>query len=159
MNIGSQSWPGTPGQKRKNERQPTRLGLATSPRAGAVTVELALVAPVFLFLVFGIIEVGRGFMVSHLLANAAREGCRFGILENSDSEEIKKVVTNRLHAEGFYTATIDVTVNRKDAAAISAVSGDKMSVLVSIPVKDFTWYPGGNFLSGTISGQFTMRRE
>lgn len=45
-------------------------------RRGAAAVEMALVLPLFLLVIFGIVEIGRAFMVEHLLANAARVGAR-----------------------------------------------------------------------------------
>jgi hypothetical protein len=35
----------------------------------------------------------------------------------------------------------------------------EITVVVSIPVSSFTWLPNGGFLSGSLTGQFTMRRE
>jgi Flp pilus assembly protein TadG len=49
---------------------------------GAALVEFALVVPAFFLLLFAIVEFGRGFMVSSLLTNAARSGCRVGMLSN-----------------------------------------------------------------------------
>lgn len=48
-------------------------------RRGAVIVEAALVVPLFLVLVFGIIEFGRVYHVYQVLTNAAREGARFAV--------------------------------------------------------------------------------
>ena len=45
-------------------------------RKGVAAVEFAVVLPIFLVLVFGIFEFGRGFMVSQLLTNTARRDLR-----------------------------------------------------------------------------------
>jgi Flp pilus assembly protein TadG len=45
-------------------------------RRGVATTELALLAPVLLFLLVGLWEVGRGVMVQNILDHAAREGGR-----------------------------------------------------------------------------------
>lgn len=45
-----------------------------SSRAGAAAVEMAVVLPLFLLVVFGIVEFGRGMLVRELLANTARLG-------------------------------------------------------------------------------------
>ena len=47
-------------------------------RLAAAAVEFAVVAPVFLLLVFGMIEYGRMVMVYQILTNASREGARVG---------------------------------------------------------------------------------
>ena len=49
-------------------------------RRGASAVEMAVIAPVFLTLVLGIIESSRLGMVSQLLTTAVREGCRVAVI-------------------------------------------------------------------------------
>ena len=51
-------------------------------RAGAV-VEFAVVLPLLLAILFGIIEYGWVFMVRQTLQHAAREGCRLAVLQTS----------------------------------------------------------------------------
>ncbi|WP_409333112.1 TadE/TadG family type IV pilus assembly protein [Trujillonella humicola] len=49
---------------------------------GASVVEFALILPILLFLLLGIVEFGRGFQVSGTLSAAAREGVRVMALQN-----------------------------------------------------------------------------
>jgi Flp pilus assembly protein TadG len=56
---------------RKNQ-QPSR-------RRGAAAVEFAFVIPVVITMVFGMIELGRGYLVQHILTETARRACRFGV--------------------------------------------------------------------------------
>ena len=49
---------------------------------GASAVEFALIVPVLVLLVLGIVEFGRGFQVSGTLSAAAREGVRVMALQN-----------------------------------------------------------------------------
>lgn len=51
-------------------------------RAGAI-VEFAVVLPLLLTILFGIIEYGWVFMVRQTLQHAAREGCRLAVLQTS----------------------------------------------------------------------------
>lgn len=66
-------------------------------RRGAVAVEFAVVAPVLLALVLGLIEMGRAFEMQNLLEVAAREGARFasmdrdGIVDPGESANEKLV--------------------------------------------------------------------
>ncbi len=55
-----------------------KLSKTWDRRAGTATVELALVAPLLLLLLMGIIEFGLLFENFMLLKNAAREGARTG---------------------------------------------------------------------------------
>jgi Flp pilus assembly protein TadG len=52
---------------------------------GAVAVEFALVLPIFLVLVLGIFEFGRGFNIQVSLSEAARESARYAAVHSSDA--------------------------------------------------------------------------
>lgn len=58
---------------------------------GQSTVELALLLPVILFILFGIAEFGRAFNAYITLENAAREGARLGVTGASDAEILDRV--------------------------------------------------------------------
>jgi Flp pilus assembly protein TadG len=49
---------------------------------GAAAVEFALVVPILLTLVIGIIEFGRAYNIQTTLSNAARDGVRVMALQN-----------------------------------------------------------------------------
>lgn len=53
-------------------------------RRGAVAVEFAVVAPILVAIVFGMIELGRTFEVQNLLDVAAREGARFASIDRTE---------------------------------------------------------------------------
>src|SRR5688572_18999057 len=50
---------------------------------GAAVVEFAVVLPLLLTILFGIIEYGWVFMVRQTLQTAAREGCRLAVLQTT----------------------------------------------------------------------------
>ncbi len=54
-----------------------------SRKRGAAIVEFAVVLPLLLLLLFGIVEFGWLFMVRQTLVNAAREGCRIAVLSTA----------------------------------------------------------------------------
>jgi Flp pilus assembly protein TadG len=128
-------------------------------RRAASTVEFALVAPIFFVVVLGLIEVGRGIMVVHLLNNAARAGCRAGAIEGRSNSDISAAVTNSLSTQGITAEAVTVQVNDGTADASAAQPQDEITVKVSIPVGNITWVPGGSYLRGSLSGQYTLRRE
>jgi Flp pilus assembly protein TadG len=136
-----------------------RPELRTRKRRGATTVELAVVAPVVFAIVLGIFELGRGLMVIHLLNNAAQVGCRAGIVEGQSTANIKTVVVNTLTSTGVKGDTVTVQVNDGSTDASSAVAGDEITVKVTVPVSSVSWLPATLFLSGSLQGQYTMRRE
>ena len=54
---------------------------------GATMVEFAMVLPVFMLLLFGIIEFGRYFFVQHTLQFATREGTRLALVGGTLADE------------------------------------------------------------------------
>jgi Flp pilus assembly protein TadG len=54
-----------------------------SPRRGAAAVEAAVVLPVLLFFVAGIVDLGRLPKVADSLTNAARNGAQFGMVNTT----------------------------------------------------------------------------
>ena len=131
-------------------------------RRGAHLVEFAFVAPILFALILGVIEIGRGLMVQQLLTEAARRGARASVIEGTSAAQIKSAVTDYLGSVGVNGSSAGISVND---APVDTVDPQNMpayteiTVLVSVPVSSCTWVPTGWFLSGTISGQYTMRRE
>ena len=52
---------------------------------GAVAVEFAILAPVFLLLVFGILDFGHAYYLKQVVSNASREGARYGARFTTDT--------------------------------------------------------------------------
>jgi TadE-like protein len=87
-------------------------------RRGQATAEFALVAPIFFFMLFAIIDFGRYMYYVQILNNAAREGARYAIVNGSRSftpvgpasgdPKVEAVVKN--YAIGVIGADADVTV-------------------------------------------------
>jgi Flp pilus assembly protein TadG len=140
----------------------SRPGRAALPRrGGASLVEFAVVAPIFFMIVLGIIEIGRACMVTELLTEAARRGCRAGVLEGTSSSAIKQAATDYLTTVGISGDTAGVIVNDAPVDTVDAQNMPaytEITVLVTVPVSTVTWVPSW-FLSGNLSAQYTMRRE
>ncbi len=139
----------------------SRHTLRTNPeRSGAHTVEFALVLPVFVIFIFGLVEVGRGMMTSTLLTNAARAGCRTGTLPNKATSDATAAVDDLLKTGGISGYTTTVSVNGSTTANVSAgVTGDTITVLVTVPASKISWIPGAGYLVGNISGTFSLPHE
>ena len=128
-------------------------------RPAATAVEFAVAALVFFLFVLGLVEVGRGLMLQHLLLNAARQGCRTGILPSSSNSQIDSAVSDSLAPAGITAQSVSVTVNGASADASTANSGDDINVAISVPIAAVTWLPFSNYLSGKISAQYTLRKQ
>lgn len=128
---------------------------------GMSSVEFAFVAPVMVLLVLGIFEIGRACMVTELLTEAARRACRQGVIEGTDSTTIQDTATNYLTSVGISGESASVYVN--DALAGSSDVGSmpaytEITVVVSVPIANVAWTPIW-FVPGSLTGQYTMRRE
>ena len=124
-------------------------------RRGAAAVEFAVVLPVFITLVFGMIEYGRMVMVQQVITNAAREGCRKAIMDGATSQEVQAVVNNYLESAGITSATITITPSEPSEAG----AGEPVTVSVSVPYDQVSWLPAPMYLSGTeMSATCVMRR-
>jgi Flp pilus assembly protein TadG len=126
-------------------------------RKGAVLVEFGIVLPVFILLILGIIEFGRAYMVLHLLTDAARKACRSAAVKGSSTSTITASTTSLLTSESVSGATLTVKVKEVVADASSANSGDEITVIVSVPASSVSFV--GTFVSGNLTGQYSMLRE
>jgi len=129
-------------------------------RQGAAAVEFAIVAPIlFLCVILPTFEFGRGLMVAELVTNAARCGCRVGVLPGNSNSTVTSTVNTSLSDQGITGATTTITVNGAATDVSAATAGDTVKVIVSVPYNSNSWIPG-QFLAGiSISGSQTMRKE
>lgn len=128
-------------------------------RPGAAAVEFAVVASVFFMVILGIVEISRALMVHHLLTHAARKGARLGIIEGKTTSDITTVTKAALTSMGVNGEIATVEVNDITVDASTAQMNDEITVLVTVPVSSISWVPIPKYLSGSISSQYTLRRE
>ncbi len=96
----------------------SRQDFVRRERRGAVAVEFAIVAPILVAILFGLIELGRAFEMQNLLEVAAREGARFasmdrdGMLAPGESANDKMIedVTTMLTSNGIPEDNISVEI-------------------------------------------------
>ncbi len=70
-------------------------------RRGTAIVEFAVVLPLLLLLLFGIVEFGWLFLIRQTLVNAAREGCRVAVLKTATDEDVAARVREVMAPLGF----------------------------------------------------------
>jgi Flp pilus assembly protein TadG len=128
-------------------------------RRGATAVEFAVVAIPFFILILGIFEVGRAYMVQHLLLAAARQGARVGIVPPNGNDEISAAVGSVMNPAGITSDQISVTVNDGSTDAKYAVTGQDITVMVYVPVASVSWLPFTNYVNGNLSAQYTLKRQ
>lgn len=135
---------------------------------GASIVEFAIVLPLFLVLIFGIIEFGIIMYNKAMITNASREGARHGIMYTkdplSDAEletEVEERVTDKLGTSlislgGPATFTIDVDKKTEDGVKYLEVAVGYPYNFLLLPELKF----GGNLSNPfPIQSSTTMRME
>jgi Flp pilus assembly protein TadG len=107
-------------------------------RRGATTVETAMIMLPLLMLLFGIFEYGRTLMDWNLLDNAAREGCRYALVNNTDpsvNTNVQNIVTAYMAGRDSSFTNFTVTVSGTHAGVSTPVNnlapGDLITVSVS----------------------------
>lgn len=131
-------------------------------RRGAAVVEFAVVAPLFILLVFGMIEFGRAVMVQQVLVNASREGARQAVLDGATVNDIETRVSGYLSSASIDNETIVYTVNGSEVGDPTAVAGfgDAVGVEIRVNFDDVSWMPVPNYIGGTVlRAASIMRRE
>ena len=86
-------------------------------RHGTTVVETALVLPVFLLFVLGLIELGHAVMVAHVLNSSCRQAARIGSTEGNSTAAVK---AKTLEVLGAAVNASAVTVYVKDASSFDA---------------------------------------
>jgi Flp pilus assembly protein TadG len=121
---------------------------------GQALVEFALILPVILLLVVGMLEFARAWNLHQVMTDAAREGARRAVLADPviDRDSVKAAMWRHLATFGYdpnyATMTISPDANFKE-------TGENITVELSLPYRFFVI--SGSSL--TMKSTFTMRNE
>ncbi len=96
---------------------------------GQALVEMALVLPLFLLLLFGVMEMGRIGYAYVSVNNAAREGGRVATIGGSD-DDIRNSINNATTSLDLANLSINITPTQA-----LRISGQGVTVQVSYPVQ------------------------
>ncbi|MCF8010968.1 MAG: pilus assembly protein [Clostridiales bacterium] len=100
-------------------------------RRGQALVELALVIPILILILFGIMEFGRVFHSYLVITHAAREGARNGVI-SKDINEIKQKAQNA-------SPGLNLDINNDIAINPSTpTTGDPLTVTINHEVELYT---------------------
>ena len=139
----------------------------TATRRGAATVEFALVLPVFVIIVFGMIDFGRAMMIGQIVQNASREGARLASTDGATAQMVNDHVNDYLQgalgvSAGDITIAIDIEAgpgNSNPSGVEDASPGDKCTVRVQVPYNEIALFQSSYFNNAKLKGYATMRRE
>jgi Flp pilus assembly protein TadG len=121
-------------------------------RRGQALVEFALVLPIMLLMVVGMLEFARAWNLHQVMTDAAREGARRAVLADPmmDQDSVKAAMWRHLAQFGYNPsyATMNITGPFKD-------SGKNITVELSLPYRFWVLRNAGINMKTT----FTMRNE
>lgn len=101
---------------------------------GASAVEFALLAPIFIMIVFGIISFGLVFAQQLGLSNGARQGARTGVVKDVTCKQIYKDAQDAAGTVGMGSASVTVTITvGADASSASNPCGGTPSTSTAQP--------------------------
>ena len=128
-------------------------------RRGTSAVELALVAPVFVTLILGQIEMSRLGMVAQLLTTAAREGCRVAVVPGATESAVQNRVDAVLTGSGIPVGTVTPTCP-SPYTWNTAPGGTAITVSLSVPFSKVSWLGTPIFLqTANVNASATMSSE
>ena len=126
----------------------TRLRKLNSER-GSQIVEGALVLPLLLLVVLGILDFGLLFWRFESVTNAAREGARVAILQGYDQADVELRVEQFLDDAGLDSAAAAITFEAPVGVDVGGGAGPCIT-MTGVTVS----YPHDYFLVGGIVGYF-----
>jgi Flp pilus assembly protein TadG len=120
---------------------------------------MALVAPVLISLLMGMIEGARLGMAAQLLTSAAPEGCRVAVLDGMTQTDVQNRIDAVLAGSGISVGTVTPTCT-SPYTWTSAPGGTAITVSLSVPYSQVSWLKLAGFFSNTtISASATMSSE
>ena len=130
---------------------------------------MAIVLPILLLLVFGIIEMSNAWRTHQVVTNVVREGARVAILPNVSVDSVRNTMLGKLSSQGMSTPdTIIVQCEGVDGVCLG--TGQSASVQMDYPFTFTLIGPlvnlacggscsSGNFGTITIASKTVMRKE
>lgn len=142
-------------------------------RRGAALVEFAIIAPVILTLILGIVEMGNALDVSNKLTSAIREGGRLAAMDWTDvvaegqspNDKVISDIKNFLAASGIPSEDVTLSITHAEGSSqgqlFDLADADNMNQLfqisASIDYSDVSSYPAHVMSGQTIVASITLR--
>lgn len=124
---------------------------------GQALVEFAIVLPVLLLLLVGILEFGRAWNLKQVIVDAAREGARRAVIADPTITEadVLNKVAEVLAASNFDPAAANITLS----GFAGASTGDQIAVRIEYPYQFRFLRPLINLVFTSNDGVVTLATE
>lgn len=136
-------------------------------RFGVALVEIALVLPLVLAIVGGVVEFGRAISLQQTVEDAARFGARLAARPDADESATRAAISSYLTANaGIESGRVELKITVEPAAGHPAAATlkdcrpkDLVRVAIRLPYSEAGWW-AGQFVQGvTLSASHECRRE
>lgn len=124
-------------------------------RRGLAAVEMALVTPLLVLIVFGLMQFSMAFHVLHAMTNAARDAARAYAIKNNTADQAKAIALKELAG---INATFTVTPTTGDCPD-GEVGTQQVTVQISVPMSSVCIGIPGMPMGQTLQTKVTMRKE
>ena len=128
-------------------------------RRGQALAEFALVLPLILLFIAGIVEMGRAWNIKQAVTDAAREGARYAVVQSDPEmtpDDVKAKIEERLLLAAIDSATIQFSPDFHvpgSETTVTVSTGHRMGLMGIL----LGWAGGPTVV--TISTEATMRNE
>jgi Flp pilus assembly protein TadG len=124
---------------------------------GLAIIEAALVMPLLILILFGLIEYGWMFLKYQQIGAAARQGARIGITQSATNGTVTAAVDTIMNTAGLASSGYTTTFAPGDVAAMFA--GETLTVTVAVPYANvgLTGFPLP--VPTTLTGRVSMAKE
>lgn len=137
---------------------------------GAELIEFALVFPLLLMVILGIVDFGFLFQRMEVVTNAAREGARIAVLPGYSEADVRARVQNYVETAGIPTTgtpanpevNVDMAYSIPMPSGTTPMSGKLVEVIYThqyVFIGPIAGWFGGSFTSVPVRGVAIMRDE
>ena len=93
-----------------------------SSKCGQSAVEFALILPVLLMTVFGILDLGRAVYSQMVMSNAVREGCRVAVVQSNSNATVIQAVRTKAAGVALQAGNITISGPRTPGTTVTVAA-------------------------------------
>ncbi|HET6732747.1 TadE/TadG family type IV pilus assembly protein [Mycobacterium sp.] len=133
-----------------------RRHLHRGERRGQTLVEFALILPIFILLLVGIVDFGRAIYAYNTLSNASREAVRIAIVDQNCTHIVDEAIDHAVSL-GLSTGDVEVEFASADLSTVTACNNTEQSLgRVAIVTTNYS-YTAATPIIGNLVGVINMQ--